>query len=749
MESMKLALRLICFLMFPTAVVATALVPAKVFAAEPSKPNVLIIYADDLGWGETGVQGCQDIPTPNIDSIAKNGLRCTQGYVAATYCSPSRAGLMTGKYPTRFGHEFNAITRKSGLSLAETTLADRLKKLGYATAAVGKWHLGDGVEYHPTKRGFDEFYGTLANTPFYRPTNFIDSQISPDVHAIDDPEFYTTDKYAERSVDWLERNRDKPWFLYLPFNAQHAPLQAPKKYLDRFPSITDEKRKIFAAMMSSMDDAVGAVLGKIRALGQEKNTLVFFIGDNGGPTQSTTSKNGALRGFKMTTFEGGPRVPFFVQWKGTLPAGQDYNLPVMNLDVLPTCLAAAGSPVDSSVGLDGLDLVPFLTGKNTASPHETMFWRFGEQWAVRHGDWKLVVSKGGSGKAELYNLSKDISESDDLATSEPTRAADLKKRYDAWSAQQAEPTVKDLPPKNAPRKRAQKQPAVSGPPKRVLVADSSTHRLAIVGADGKPEWEITVGDIHDAHLLPNGNLLFQQGWTKVQEMTPDKKIIWEYDASKANEGKRVEVHAFQRLSNGLTMIAESGSSRIIEVDQTGKIVQEMKLKVEQVSTHSDTRLVRKLTNGNYLVAQEHDGVVREYEPSGKVVWEFSVPLFDKPRKGGHGPEAFGNAVFSATRLDNGNTLIGTGNGHSVLEVTPAKEIVWKIEQNDLPGITLAWVTRVERLANGNTIVGNCHAGPTHPQIIEVSPDKKVLWTWKDFKLFGDSTTVVKVLDPKS
>lgn len=285
----------------------------------------------------------------------------------------------------------------------------------------------------------------------------------------------------------------------------------------------------------------------------------------------------------------------------------------------------------------------------------------------------------------------------------------------------------------------------TGGSKRVLVADSSTRRLAIVGEDGKLEWEIKVSAIHDAHLLPNGNILLQQGWTKVQEVTPQQQVVWEYDAAKANIGQRVEVHAFQRLDNGLTMIAESGPSRIVEVDKDGIVKHEVKLKVEQPSVHSDTRLVRKLASGNYLVAHEHDGAVREYDTNGEVVWEFSVPLFDKPRKAGHGPEGFGNSVFSATRLANGNTLIGAGNGHSVLEVTPRKEIVWKIEQNDLPGITLAWVTRVERLANGNTVIGNCHAGPDNPQIIEVAPDKKVLWTWKDFTNFGNSTTVVEIL----
>ncbi len=288
----------------------------------------------------------------------------------------------------------------------------------------------------------------------------------------------------------------------------------------------------------------------------------------------------------------------------------------------------------------------------------------------------------------------------------------------------------------------------TGTVRRVLAADSSTHRLAIVGADGKLEWEIKVGAIHDAHILPNGNILLQQGWTKVQEVTPDKQVVWEYDAPQANAGQRVEVHAFQRLDNGFTMIAESGPSRIIEVDKDGAVKHEMKLKVEQPSAHSDTRLVRKLASGNYLVAQEHDGCVREYDPAGKVVWEFAVPLFGKERKGGHGPEGFGNSVFSATRLANGNTLIGAGNGHSILEVTPAKEIIWKIEQNDLPGITLAWVARVVRLANGNTIIGNCHGGPDNPQIIEITPGKKVVWTWKDFTNFGNTTTVVEVLGEK-
>ena len=288
----------------------------------------------------------------------------------------------------------------------------------------------------------------------------------------------------------------------------------------------------------------------------------------------------------------------------------------------------------------------------------------------------------------------------------------------------------------------------TGMPRRIMGADDSTHHLAIISAKGDIEWETAVGAIHDAWLLPNRNVLFQQGWQKVVEMTPAKQIVWEYDAGKmnGNQGKRVEVHAFQRLPDGSTMIAESGTARIIEVDHDGRIQHEVKLKVNRPSTHSDTRLVRKIANGDYLVAHESDGCVREYAPYGKIVWEYELPLFGKERKGGHGPEAFGNSVFSATRLANGNTLIGGGNGHCVLEVTPDKQIIWKIEQHDLPGITLAWVTRVERLPGGNTLFGNCHAGPDNPQFIEVTPEKKVVWTFKDFKTFGNSMPVQVALD---
>ncbi len=421
-------------------------------AAQNRQPNVIVFLADDLGYGELGVQGNQEIPTPHTDSIAQNGVRFTAGYVAATYCSPSRAGLMTGRYPTRFGHEFNEDVQRRrddphrfgrdlpqfGLPLSETTFADRMQALGYATAAVGKWHLGGWPHNRPSKRGFDEFYGTLWNTPFFHPSDFVDSRLSDEVREIEDPNFYTTDAYADRAVDIIEKNRKKPFFLYLPFNAQHDPLQAPQKYLDRAPpTVTDEKRRIFAAMLIGMDDAIGRVLAKLREIGQEENTLIWYLADNGGPR--TTSTNAPLRGYKQSTLEGGTRVPFMVQWKGKIPAGKVYENPIVQLDILPTTVIAAGGKVNPSWELDGIDLLPYLTGGKTGKPHETLYWRDGEQWAIRQGDWKLVRSGPDGPIPKLFNLADDIGEANDRAAQHPEKVKQLQDAWNAWSVLQKPP----------------------------------------------------------------------------------------------------------------------------------------------------------------------------------------------------------------------------------------------------------------------------------------------------------------------
>ena len=276
------------------------------------------------------------------------------------------------------------------------------------------------------------------------------------------------------------------------------------------------------------------------------------------------------------------------------------------------------------------------------------------------------------------------------------------------------------------------------------------NKLAIVEKDGSISWEMNWGGIHDIHVLENGNIMVQRRMREVCEIdVQTKKVVWSYDSTRSNgnEGKRVEVHAFQPLENGRVMIVESGPARIIEINRAGKLLKEIKLKVDRPNAHTDTRLARKLPGGTYLVCHEGDGKIREYDASGKVIWEYEVPLFGKKPRGGHGPEAFGNKAFAAVRLKNGNTLVATGNGHSVLEVTPQKKVVWKIEQKDLPQITLAWVTTLEVLPNGNYVIGNCHAGPGNPLLVEIEPrTRKVVWTFDQFETFGNSVPNSQLLD---
>ncbi|HEV7226442.1 MAG TPA: PQQ-binding-like beta-propeller repeat protein [Pirellulales bacterium] len=276
-------------------------------------------------------------------------------------------------------------------------------------------------------------------------------------------------------------------------------------------------------------------------------------------------------------------------------------------------------------------------------------------------------------------------------------------------------------------------------------------KLAIVDRQGKIEWDMPWNGIHDIHVLKNGQIMVQQGAAKIVQIEPaTRQVVWSYDSASqnGNAGKAVEVHSFQPLADDRVMIAESGVGRIIEIDRGGKLLKELKLKIDHPDPHTDTRLARKLPGGNYLVCHEGDGAVREYDgESGKVVWEYEVPLFGQAPKSGHGAEAFGNKCFSAVRLTSGHTLIATGNGHSVLEITPSKEIVWAIRQHDLAEITLAWVTTLEVLPNGHYVLGNCHAGRHQPQLIELDPkSKQVVWRFDEFQAFGNDVSNTQILD---
>ncbi|QDV05381.1 Arylsulfotransferase (ASST) [Planctomycetes bacterium Poly30] len=294
-------------------------------------------------------------------------------------------------------------------------------------------------------------------------------------------------------------------------------------------------------------------------------------------------------------------------------------------------------------------------------------------------------------------------------------------------------------------------PAQGAAPVAHEVLLQGNDRLAIIAPDGEIRWEMRWGGIHDIHWLENGHILTRQGAATVVEIDPEtKEVVWSYDSSKegGNGGKPVEVHAFERLANGHTMIAESGPARLIEVDADGKIQKEIQLVVDHPGAHTDTRLVRSTPAGTYLVAHEADGKVREYSrESGEVVWDFEVPLFGREPAGGHGLEAYGNRLFQALRLPSGNTLISTGNGHGVIEVTPEKKVVWQLQQNDLEGIRFAWVTTLEVLADGHYVIGNCHAGPGQPLLVEIEPKtKKVVWTFDRHDDFGNSVSNSQLLD---
>lgn len=442
--------------------ILTGFLPAR--AENSTRPNVVLILVDDMGYGDAGFNGCRDIPTPHIDSIASSGVRFTDGYVTAPQCGPSRAGLMTGISQSRFNREENYYLDQVGLPLELQTFGNYMQNAGYKTGIVGKWHLGTQAGFHPCDRGFDWFYGHLPGWSWYFPPGGTDT--IPDILENEQPQIvegYLTDVFGDAAIRFIEENKAGPFFLYLSFNAPHGPLQAPEEYIERFthlcngpmlisssyPGVGNVKypRRIYAAMVSALDDAIGRVLQNLRDNGLEENTLIYFLSDNGGPVYDTGCSNGPLRGMKGNVLEGGIRVLFAVQWKAFIPAGQIVNTPVTALDLLPTALAAAGEEIPA--GLDGVNLLPLL-GAGQPLPERSLYWRFPfpswmyhTWWAVRHGDRKLVYEPsitprggftGDEGQMGLYNLMRDIHEENDLSVQNPGIRQELQEKFDAWNA---------------------------------------------------------------------------------------------------------------------------------------------------------------------------------------------------------------------------------------------------------------------------------------------------------------------------
>jgi arylsulfatase A-like enzyme len=435
-----------------------AVLAANLPAAE--RPNILVIVADDLGYADLGFQGAKDIPTPHLDALARRSVQCTSGYVTHPFCSPTRAGLLSGRYQQRFGHENNPAwlpaDDRVGLPLSQTTLPQVLKTVGYVTGAVGKWHLGAHPKFHPLERGFDEYVGMLGGGHVYLPDVKGGAEYTIPIDRNRKPEplrEYLTDFLGREAAAFVTRHKAQPWFLYLAFNAPHTPLQATDKYLDRVRGIPDEKRKPYGAMICALDDAVGVTLAALRASGKAENTLVFFFSDNGGPISVNGSRNDPLRGAKGQVYEGGMRVPFLVSWPAKLPQDVKYHPAVSSLDVFATAAAITGAQVPPAHKLDGVDLIPFLTGGKKSAPHERLFWRTGggAQIAVREGDWKWLQPQGGA--AELYDLGKDIGEANNLASKNPEVAARLERSAAAWNSELVAPVFESPRPAKAKAKK--------------------------------------------------------------------------------------------------------------------------------------------------------------------------------------------------------------------------------------------------------------------------------------------------------
>ena len=415
------------FFVLPSLFAFLAASLAPLSASE--KPNVLLILADDLGYHDLGFQGSTDVKTPHLDWLASQSIRFTDGHVSSTVCSPSRAGLITGRYQQRFGHEANCPHGKQGMKLSERTIGQAMKDAGYRTAIFGKWHLGATEAQYPTNRGFDEFVGLREGSrDFWYNEKKSDKPGNP--HAIEHNgkqikfEGHLTDFLADKAIDYIEAKDPKPFFIFLSFTAPHAPLQS-----------KPEDGKGYYGLIQGMDRNIGKVIDSLKKSGKLDNTIIWFLSDNGGICAAASNK--PLGGKKGSEFEGGHRVPFLLYWKGHVPSGKDYKELVSSLDIYATSVKAAGGSLKQEFPLDGVDLLPFVNGKAKGVPHERLYWRKLECADIREGKWKLIRVEG-LGLA-LYNLDDDIGETKNLAKKMPERAASMAKKLAAWEKGLSEP----------------------------------------------------------------------------------------------------------------------------------------------------------------------------------------------------------------------------------------------------------------------------------------------------------------------
>lgn len=431
-------------------IAAAMLLPACCLAAE--KPNIVLLFADDAGYGDFGFQGSRHFKTPHLDKLAKSGVRLTQFYVSGETCGPSRAGLLSGRYQQRFGYEeinvpgimsshSKLLGDEMGLPTHLKTMGNHLQDLGYRTAVFGKWHMGVADRYHPLRRGFDEFYGMRGGArsffAYENPNQTArENLIERNFENYQEHDGYLTNAIADEACEFIERNQDSPFFAYVSFTAVHTPMQADPNDKDSFPQL-DGTRRTAAQMMLSMDRACGKILDKLNALGVSENTLVVFTNDNGGPMDKNGSSNYPLSGVKGTQLEGGIRVPGIVSWPNKLKGDSVFDSPLITLDLLPTFIAAGGGAPSKIDDLDGINMLPFLQGDTSTLPHKTLHWKMETRGAIREGDWKLL--RFPDRPAELFDLAKDPAEQHDLARQHPEIVKRLFRSMFAWELELERP----------------------------------------------------------------------------------------------------------------------------------------------------------------------------------------------------------------------------------------------------------------------------------------------------------------------
>ncbi len=419
-----------------------------------AKPNVIIVLTDDQGWADVGFNGATDIPTSNLDRIAKEGVIFSNGYVSHPYCSPSRAGLLTGRYQARFGHDCNLPYLEEndasiGTPLSEKMISEALKEQGYRTAAIGKWHVGDHPELHPNAQGFDHWFGFAGgNMNFWGYPQTPLKTILRNGKPVPQNELsYLTDDFTDEAIRFINKNDDKPFFIYLAYNAPHAPDHATEKYLERTKHIEYGRRSVYAAMVNAVDEGVNRIDSTLVANNIKDNTIIVFLSDNGGRKEH--ADNRPNRGHKGMLFEGGIKVPFFISWPNGLKENRRYENPVSSLDLFPTILDAAGGNSNEEPQLDGVNLLPYLKDKTTKKPHKSLFWRSvgGFEYAVRVDDYKLYKSAY-KGKTLLFNLNTDPFEKHNIADEHPNIINQLEKTYAQWDSKNIEPGWVDPHPEN-------------------------------------------------------------------------------------------------------------------------------------------------------------------------------------------------------------------------------------------------------------------------------------------------------------